>query len=156
MRMLADKFPGHLCGLRLAHRVHALVDAAQLGGVDRHRAAGNEHVGMRVLAQGLPHGLAGLLLGIAGHRASVHDHDIGLPGLGQAGALVQQRRGDPVDLHAVDLAADVHQPDSHARPPNPLISRAGATTPAVSTRSTAGPNVTVSTCSLARDSWDIS
>ena len=99
----------------LPHHAHAGIERLVERRVDGRGAAGDEHAGAVVRAQGAAHGLAGLLLGLAGDGAGVHHDEVGvrLRRLGAAGG--QARRG-VVRLHAVHLAAQVDDGEVHSAP----------------------------------------
>ena len=99
----------------LPHHAHAGIERLVERRVDGRGAAGDEHAGAVVRAQGAAHGLAGLLLGLAGDGAGVHHDEVGVR-LRRLGAAGGQARRSVVRLHAVDLAAQVDDGEVHSAP----------------------------------------
>ena len=77
-------------------------------GIDRDRAAGDEHLRVRAGPAGPANDLPGLAVGDGGHGAGVDDHQIrGLAAVHQLHTTSAQEALDSVHLGLVDLAAEV-------------------------------------------------
>ena len=64
----------------------------------------------------MAHGLAGLLLGLARHRAGVHDDEIGRRRIGFDAARAKEHGRDLVAFDTVDLAPQIDDRKAQASP----------------------------------------
>ncbi len=126
----------------LVHNADALIQLLEKRWVDGSRASRYQNLGRGVGSKHTADGFAGFLVGLFRDGAGVHHHHVGVLERGELVAFALIRKRDGVRLHAIHLAAKVHDVHVHERASSSYRTRAGATIPAVSVRRMEEPRLT--------------